>query len=257
MHRALEQPRSPLEIAAILGDDGKPGADQSRSDGRVFTRPGVERLRAVGERVHRRPDGLVAGKVQRERGLVDDRDGIRTGSPGLGASCLVAHAEVRCPLRARVRRRDRDEREARGRRHRLRRVDRAATSYRDEAVRIRSGVRRGGDHVDRSVAPHVAEPLRDGEIHCREALTRDEQWTVDAELAEERAECVEPPADDHEASRPRAKATNASATRVRARPVAEAREISRVASRPSTRASVRRPAARSDSTAVREMNVTP
>ena len=64
MHRALEQPRSPLEIAAILGDDGKPRADQSRSDGRVVTRPGVERLRAVGERVHRRPDGLVAGKVQ-------------------------------------------------------------------------------------------------------------------------------------------------------------------------------------------------
>ena len=101
------------------------------------------------------------------------------------------------------------------------------------------------------------EPFCDGEIHGREAFARDEQWTVDAELAEERAERVEPPADDHEASRSRAKATNASATRVRARPVAEASEISRVASRPSTRASVRRPAARSDSTAVREMNVTP
>ncbi len=40
-------------------------------------------------------------------------------------------------------------------------------------------------------------------------------------------------------------------------PWRDASEISRVASRPSTRASARRPAARSDSTAVREMKVTP
>jgi DNA-binding transcriptional LysR family regulator len=68
---------------------------------------------------------------------------------------------------------------------------------------------------------------------------------------------VEAPADDHGARRSRANATNASATLVRARPVADASEISRVASSPSTRASPRRPASRSDSTAVREMNVTP
>ena len=55
----------------------------------------------------------------------------------------------------------------------------------------------------------------------------------------------------------RANSTNASATRVDTLPAPRTREISRVASIPSRRASARVPAARSDSTAVREMNVTP
>ncbi len=52
--------------------------------------------------------------------------------------------------------------------------------------------------------------------------------SLEPELASSGAELVEPPADDHDASRSRANATNASATRVRARPVADASEISRV-----------------------------
>ncbi len=229
----------------------------ARAGGRIVTRPGVERLRAVSERVHRRPDRLVTGEVERERGLVHDRDGVRAGSAGLCAPHLVAHAEVRRPLGARVRRRHRYEREARGRGDRLRRVDRAAAPERHESVRVRCGLRRSGDHVDRRMAANAGEALGDRQLQGREALARHEQRRTIPKLGEKRAEPVDTPANDHVASRSRAKATNASATRVRARPVAEAREISRVASRPSTRASVSRPAASSDSTAVREMNVTP
>ena len=55
----------------------------------------------------------------------------------------------------------------------------------------------------------------------------------------------------------RTNATNSSAARVCARPVARTSAISRLAFIPSSRASARVPAARSDSTADREMNVTP
>ncbi len=115
----------------------------------------------------------------------------------------------------------------------------------------------GHDDVDGSVTPHSGEPGCDRKVELAEARAGDEERALDAELVEQRRQLVEAPADDHDASRSRANATNASATLVRARPVADASEISRVASSPSTRASARRPAARSDSTAVREMNVTP
>ncbi len=58
-------------------------------------------------------------------------------------------------------------------------------------------------------------------------------------------------------ARSRTKATNASAARVCERPDARTSEISRLAFMPSSRASPSVSAARSDSTAVREMNVTP
>ena len=70
------------------------------------------------------------------------------------------------------------------------------------------------------------------ELEFGESCARQEQGTLRPERAQERTELVEPPADDHAASRVRANATNASATRVRARPAAVASEISRVASRP-------------------------
>ena len=60
-----------------------------------------------------------------------------------------------------------------------------------------------------------------------------------------------------QAARSRTNATNSSAARVCARPEARTSEISRFAFIPSRRASASVPAARSDSTAVREMNVTP
>ena len=139
----------------------------------------------------------------------------------------------------------------------LRRVDRAPASDADEPVGSFGRSRRGHDDVDGSVTPHSGEAGCDRKVELAEACGGDEERTLDAELVEQRRQLVEAPADDHDARRSRANATNASATLVRARPVADASEISRVASSPSTRASARRPASRSDSTAVREMKVTP
>ena len=82
------------------------------SDG-VLARPRVERLRAVGERVHGRADRLRAREAERQRRLVDDADRVRARPARLHASRRVPHAEVRRPLRARVRRRNRDQRQAR------------------------------------------------------------------------------------------------------------------------------------------------
>ena len=113
------------------------------------------------------------------------------------------------------------------------------------------------DDVDGRVPADPGEAGSDRDVEIRETGARDEHRPLETELREQRCELREPPADDHGARRSPAKATNASAMRERARPEADAREISRVASRPSTRASVSRPAASSASTAVREMNVTP
>src|SRR5206468_12019213 len=116
---------------------------------------------------------------------------------------------------------------------------------------------RSRNDLDRRMSLHAGETRRNRDVEGGQAWTRHEQRLPDAELGEERPERVESPADDHDARRSRANVTNASATRERARPVADASEIARVASRPSTRASARRPASSSDSTAVREMKVTP
>ena len=127
---------------------------------------------------------------------------------------------------------------------------------RDEPVRPGCGSRRLADRLDRRMPSHAGEARRHGEVELGEALAGDQQRTSDPELGEDTGELRKAPADDH-GNLPRAKSTNASATRVRVRPAPEASEISRLASRPSTRASASVPAASSDSTAVREMNVTP
>ncbi len=97
-------------------------------------RPCVERLGAVGERVHRGADRLLAREVERECRLVDDGDRVGARAARLRAACLVAHPEIGRPLRAGVRRRHRDHGQARCGRHRLGGVDRASAADRDEAV---------------------------------------------------------------------------------------------------------------------------
>ena len=131
------------------------------------------------------------------------------------------------------------------------------TTEADEPVGIRCSVGSRRDDVERRMPPHACEAEGNRELEAREPLARDQERPAHRNLREERLERCKTPADDHEASRSRANVTNASATRVRARPDADASEIWRVASRPSTRASPRRPAVSSASTAVREMNVTP
>lgn len=80
-------------------------------------------------------------------------------------------------------------------------------------------------------------PADAGETRCdRQAeLTegpRHEQGASAAELAEEGPDLGQAQADDHARSCSPAKTTNASATRERDRPEADASEISRVTSRP-------------------------
>ena len=96
----------------------------------------------------------------------------------------------------------------------------------------------------------------DRQLEIGPAPARDEERPRGADLVEDAAKRLETPADDH-ASRSRAKATKASASLVGDRPAARTSEISRAGSRPSTRAAPIVPAARSASTAEREMNVTP
>src|SRR5262245_25254598 len=85
---------------------------------------------------------------------------------------------------------------------------------------------------------------------------RDKQRPLDAELSKQRSELIDPPADDHP-SRSLANVTNASAARLGTRPVARTMEICRCRSSPSMRTCATVPAARSASTALREMNVAP
>ena len=83
----------------------------------------VERLGAVGERVHGGPHGRLRGQLERELGLVDDRGGMRAAAATSHPPLRVADAEVARPLRTGVRRRHRDERQSGGRRDRLAEVD--------------------------------------------------------------------------------------------------------------------------------------
>jgi len=82
------------------------------------------------------------------------------------------------------------------------------------------------------VPPNAGEARADGELELGESRRRDEERSGDAELAEKASKLADSPADDHADSRSRANAMNASATRERALPEADASDISRVASRP-------------------------
>ncbi len=211
----------------------------------------------MGQGVERRADGLFERKSERQLRLVDDRDDPCTRPPGLQQASLVAHPEVRRPLRSGVRRRNREEGQSGLRRHRLRRVDRAPTTRADDEVGSCGRGLRRLDRVERAVPANAREALVDGYVQIREPCRRDEHRSRAAELREQRSGLRESPANDHEPTRPLANSTNSWATRDRGRPDDDASEISRVASRPCTRASPSVPVSRFDSTAVREMNVTP
>ena len=113
-----------------------------------------------------------------------------------------------------------------------------------------------GRHLD-PVRRHLAHVPAVGELDDRvPARARDEERPLDPELGEHRGQLGERPADDH-GSRSRANSTNARAARVSARPLRGRGRSRASSSSPSTRASASVPAARSDSTDEREMNVTP
>ena len=142
------------------------------------------------------PVGL-AGQVERQLDLVDDALGARAPTAGLHARLCVADAVELRPLRAGVRRRDRDERHVALRRHRLARVDRAAATERDEPVGILGRGDRRADARGLGVRAHAVEPARHRQLDVRPARARDQQRAAHGELAQQLREGVDAPADDH------------------------------------------------------------
>ena len=232
----------------------QPRAGERVTVGLVVVARDVERLGAVGERVQRRAAALGGRQLERQLRLVDDPRRTGAGAASAHPPVEVADAVERRPLGAGVRGRDRDERQPRLRRDRLAEVDRAPAAEREHHV---CAAREPGDALDlvrRGAGPGVDRLDRQGLVEP--AVRRDQVGVVRVELVEHPRKLVEPPAHDH-ASRSAAKATNASAARVEARPAARTSEISRAGSRPSTPAAASRPDSSSASTAEREMNVTP
>src|SRR5437899_3649789 len=232
--------------------------DQPRAGKRMLVRLRVvslhvQRLRAVRERVHRRPDGLRTRQGQCQLGLVHDAGELRARAAAPHAAVGVADTEVRRPLRSRIGGGDRHDRDALLGGDRLPEVDGATPAERDDAVACSR--RRIGDTVGRYLPP--ARRSLDRKLLRLPPVARDEQRPLDPELREHGAELPEPPADDHFGSRERANSTNACAARVSTRPLERTRRISRTGSSPRTPAVAIVPAAMSDSIAVREMNATP
>src|SRR5947208_5234807 len=165
----------------------------------------------------------------------------------------VADAEVGRPLRARVRRRDGDERKLGFGRDRLAQIDRAAAAdCNDPVARL---LRRVGDPFRGHLGPACPRP--NSELGLVPAVARDEERLGDAQLREHHGQLADAPADDHAGTRSRANETNARAARVSLRPLERARKISRTGASPRTRAVAMRPASRSASIASREMKAMP
>jgi hypothetical protein len=149
--------------------------------------------------------------------------------------------------------------------HRLARVDRAPPAETDQPVPVEldgEGLRLPHG-LDRNMRANAVVHPDDRQARNRRGAApgRDEHEPSKPELPRDLAqlgERPEPEAEDRlQPNRSRANSMKASAARVDDRPAPRASEISRVASIPFTRASASVPAASSDSTARREMNVTP
>jgi hypothetical protein len=187
MRRCLEQGASRLRVVRLLDDAGQPPRDQRRSGERLPVGVGVppldvERLCGVSQRVERSADRLGFREAHRQRRLVDDAHELRPSATALHAPVPVADAEVRRPFRARVRRRDRDERESGLDRDRLAEIDGAASPERDDPVRPLgcSGCR--GHPVGGHLGPDACD--LDRQFLRRPALARHEQRSLDVRIDE-------------------------------------------------------------------------
>src|SRR5205807_1857815 len=111
----------------------------------------VERLGAVGKRVQRRADSRLTGKRQRELRLVDGAAEASARAAAAHLALVVADAEVGRPLRARIGRRYRDDRDVCLGGDRLAEVDRAPAAERDDTVSGLCG--RLGDELGWNLRP--------------------------------------------------------------------------------------------------------
>ena len=174
------------DVRRPLDDLRQPPADQLCAGQRVPVAlfgplADVQRLGGVRERVQRGAHRLGKRQVERQLRLVDDRVQPRSRAAAAQLPLRVADAEEPRPLRAGVRRRDRDERQAARRGGSLGGVDRAAAADGDDRV----DALRNLDPVRRDLFPPVG-----GVEDFAPARAGDDERA----LTGERGKLVEPPA---------------------------------------------------------------
>ena len=207
VHRAFEESRRGRVRRGLVDHERQRVADRRRARVRVAS------SRALRSRVYsasaqcasafmRRPDRLLERQVERELRLVDRADGHRARvAPPPPFRRPEQHAEEGRPLRARVRRRHRDDRgspPATPRElgdDRLARVDRAAAAEPDEpvALRARCGATppRAPSRPGRAAGRRRRRRRRGVADGGRAAARRDEQRPLDADLAADLGELGE------------------------------------------------------------------
>ena len=190
--------------------------------GRVLERPRVQRLGAVRERVHRRADGLLERKIQRQARLVDDPDDPRPGAAALAPAAL--RRAFRTTPSTPHRRRSSARRRAGAPSPRT-----PPSSCRPRSRRLRA-TRRSASSAAAVAASTVSTgacrrtPVNRFETGTSRSARRSDVTSSGRELPSSSRSgptSCEAPADDHDASLGRANSTNASATRDRARPAAD------------------------------------
>ncbi len=106
------------QVVKLLEHARQPLDDERCAAARHVEVAGIERLYAVGERVHRRASGRRTRKVERELRVVDDAGEVRSSAASDHALAGIANAVERGPLGARVRRRHRHRGQTASRRRR-------------------------------------------------------------------------------------------------------------------------------------------
>ena len=220
--RAPQQRGSGFAVARRGDDARQPFGDEACSGTCVLIGGGVvpldvERLGAVGERVHRGPHRRLRRQVERQLGLVDDRRRMCAAPSAPHPPVGIADAEIVGPLGAGVRRRHRYERQCRARRDGLPEVDRAPAADGQHPV----GAFRACDGLGYAIRGHLlpAGDRIDGKLDPTPARTCDEERRRNTRRRAYVRKATEPPLHDHD-KRSRANATNSCATRVSARPLA-------------------------------------
>ena len=258
---AAEQLGARLELLWSSDDARQPLGDQARAGERVLVGGGivslhVQRLGAVGERVHRRADGRLA-PADRESARARRRsrwDARRRRRPASAARDRAPRSSVVHSAPAYV-----VGTETSGSPVAAETALPRSIALPPPTASMPSAAARGGHGLGDAIRRHLAP---DGDAARRAARGRPSAGSRRAAATRPRPPRRLRPASRAPSGRSRRAArartsTNACATRVSARPLARTSGTSRAGSSPSTRTTASVPAARSASIAMREMNVTP